>query len=290
MKKALAFLLLAALLATPLTGCDKAEGGDEPDKTTTESKDNGDNIPEYNAADANPASDFEYEVGEDGGITITRYIGTDTTVVIPEKIDEKNVTVIGEGAFHRCDTITSVSLPDTLTCIGRVAFAYCTSLKHIRIPAHSFDNVPMDDALSTFVNSGLESVELAEGIKFIPNAAFANTKLKEVVLPNSIQKINRSAFEDCTSLHKVTLNEGLTSIGVSAFGNTGLTEIVIPKSVKSLWHSAFEGATALQKVYFEGNAPEWFMTEEKAPFTVYYHEGATGFTTPKWNGYTTEIW
>ena len=287
MKKALTFLLLAALLATPLVGCHNGDS-DEPAKTTTENNVN--NIPEYNAADANPASDFEYKVGEDGGITITRYIGTDTTVVIPEKIDEKNVTVIGEGAFHRCDTITSVSLPDTLTCIGRVAFAYCTSLKHIRIPAHSFDNVPMDDALSTFVNSGLESVELAEGIKFIPNAAFANTKLKEVVLPNSIQKINRSAFEDCTSLHKVTLNEGLTSIGVSAFGNTGLTEIVIPKSVKSLWHSAFEGATALQKVYFEGNAPEWFMTEEKAPFTVYYHEGATGFTTPKWNGYTTEIW
>ena len=287
MKKALTFLLLAALLATPLVGCDKGDS-DEPAKTTTDNK--ADDIPEYNAADANPASDFEYKVGEDGGITITRYIGTDTTVVIPTKIEGKNVTAIGEGAFHRCDTITSVSLPDTLTCIGRVAFAYCTSLKHIRIPAHSFDNVPMDDALSAFENSGLESVELAEGIKFIPNAAFANTKLKEVVLPNSIQIINRSAFEDCTSLHKVTLNEGLTSIGLGAFGNTGLAEIVIPKSVKSLWHSAFEGATALQKVYFEGNAPEWFMTEEKAPFTVYYHEGATGFTSPEWNGYKTEIW
>ncbi|MBO5778912.1 MAG: leucine-rich repeat domain-containing protein, partial [Clostridia bacterium] len=217
-------------------------------------------------------------------------IGTDTDVVIPEKIDGKNVTAIGEGAFHRCETITSVSLPDTLTCIGRVAFAYCTSLKHIRIPAHSFDNVPVDDALSAFTNSGPESVELAEGIKFIPNAAFANTKLKEVILPNSIQIIDRSAFENCTSLKKVTLNEGLTTIRLEAFGNTGLTEIVIPKSVKSLWHSAFEGATALQKIYFEGNAPEWFMTEEKAPFTVYYHEGAEGFASPEWNGYKTEIW
>lgn len=46
-----------------------------------------------------PVEDFEYEENEDGGITITRYIGEETEVVIPEKINEKNVTVIGKDAF-----------------------------------------------------------------------------------------------------------------------------------------------------------------------------------------------
>ncbi len=336
MKKTLALLLLTAMLTAPLAGCSDTD--DTPAKTT-EGADNGtDNIPEYNAAEANPASDFEYEVNDDGGITITKYIGTDTDVVIPEKIDGKNVTVIGAGAFNRCavletvvmsdkvitiatsafskcdrltavglsnalisigeaafshdEALSSIVLPDTLTCIGTLAFSNCKSLKHINIPAHSFDNVPKDgDYHAAFISSGLESVNLAEGIQFIPNATFAKTMLKEVVLPDSMQYIDRSAFADCASLEKVTLNAGLETISIEAFSNTGLTEIVIPQSVKNLWYSAFDGATALRKVYFEGDAPEWFMADEKdVPFTIYYHEGATGFTSPEWNGYKTEIW
>lgn len=56
-------------------------------------------ISEYNAADAGPASDFEYKAIEEGGITITEYMGTDTAMVIPEKIDGKNVTAIGVDVF-----------------------------------------------------------------------------------------------------------------------------------------------------------------------------------------------
>ncbi|MBQ7354422.1 MAG: leucine-rich repeat protein [Clostridia bacterium] len=341
MKKLLTLLLLAAMLTAPLAGCGDT---DDTPAQTTEGKGNGtvngtdDTIPEYNAADANPASDFEYEAGEDGGITITKYVGTDTDVVIPEKIDGKDVTVIGPGAFNRCavletvvmsdkvitiansafskcdrltavglsnalvsigevafghnENLSSITLPDTLTCIGTFAFTNCKSLKHINIPAHSFDNVPKDGACNgAFRGSGLESVDLAEGIQFIPNATFAETMLKEVVLPDSLQYIDSSAFADCTSLEKITLNEGLTTISYKSFANTRLTEIVIPKSVKICLSSAFEGVTTLQKVYFEGNAPELFMAgEEGAPFTVYYHESATGFTSPEWNGHKTEIW
>ncbi len=341
MKKTLTLLLLAAMLTAPLAGCGSSTV--EP-AATTEGANNGttdgnnDNIPEYDAADANPASDFEYEAGEDGGITITKYIGTDTDVVIPEKIDGKNVTVIGAGAFNRCEVLetvvmsdkvitiansafskcdrltavglsnalisigeaafshnevlTSIILPDTLTYLGPLAFSSCKSLKHINIPAHSFDNVPKDGAYNgAFRGSGLESVDFADGIKYIPNATFMDTMLKEVVFPDSLQYIDRNAFADCANLEKVTLNDGLETISIEAFSNTGLTEIVIPQSVKNLWYSTFDGATALQKVYFEGNAPEWLaLSEGSAPFTIYYHEGAEGFTTPEWNGYKTEIW
>ena len=334
MKKAILMVLLAALLATPLAGCDKADNGDEPTKTTTESKENGDNIPDYNAADANPASDFEYKVGEDGGITITKYIGTDTDVVIPEKIDGKNVTVIymhafrrsiivnvimpdtvttiDEAAFELCESLTTVrlstrlshidnsafknctslstiTLPPTLNSIYDWAFMYCTSLKHINIPK----SISLFGA-EVFAGSGLETVDFEEGLKCIGESAFINSKLKTISIPSSVKCLTSMVFAGNKDLKSVTLHEGLEEIAHSAFAGSQLTEIVIPSTVKILEELAFHQCSSLQSVKFNGNAPEGFTGEwvgvDDVNYTIYYHEGATGFTSPEWNGYKTEIW
>lgn len=347
MRKALTLLLLTALLTAPLAGC--SDTSDAPAKTT-EGKGNSttasttagtdDNIPEYNPDEANPASDFEYTVGEDGGITITKYIGTDTDVVIPEKIEGKNVTVIGEGAFQGCGTVKSLSMPDTVTSveycaiygcdllttvrlsknlksigeaafnhcdvlstislpdslnyIGPIAFSHCKSLKHITIPAHCFDN-SQGETYSAFSKSGLETIELKEGLSLIPNGTFADTNIQEVVIPSSVQRIGQSAFSDCKKLEKITLNEGLVSIEPNVIKNTKITELFIPATVEKIYIQFFNSATMLKKVYFKGNAPELVtndlsVTQFDVIFSIYYHEGATGFTTPEWNGYKTEIW
>ena len=72
------------------------------------------------------------------------------------------------------------------------------------------------------------------------------------------------------------------------YGASKLTEIIIPKSVTSVMDIAFEGCSGLKKMYFLGNAPVLFVGTEKAKrtsFTVYYTEGAKGFTSPEWCGY-----
>jgi hypothetical protein len=345
MKKAILMVLLAALLATPLTGCDTADSDDEPAKTTTESKENGDNIPDYNAADANPASDFEYKVGEDGGITITKYVGTDTDVVIPEKIDGKNVTVIGEGAFRNCQVLKSIAMPDSimiidisafescaslttvvlpnhldqiqdkafgnckvlshitfpdsLTHIGASAFYLCESLKSISIPANCFKSVDgngflFKESQNAFAKSGLETVRIAEGVEILQTGLFRGTKVSEIVIPSTVKVIEGEAFADCANLKNIVLNEGVKKIYYSFISNTSVKEIIIPQSVERLDATAFKGAESLEKVYFEGDMPEGFNIQENhgetKTFTIYYHEGATGFTSSEWNGYQTEIW
>lgn len=341
MKKALTFLLLAALLATSLTACDTADSDDEPTKITTENKDSG--IPEYNAADANPASDFEYKVGKDG-ITITKYIGTDTDVVIPEKIDGKDVTVIerdvfsygynskvvsvdmpdtvnviaggafmynkalttvrlsnslseiGGSAFEGCINLSTIQLPATLTKIGMRAFAECTSLKQIKIPK-SVTEWNSD----SFVFSGLETIELEDGLTVLGETAFGGTKIKSIEIPGSVKVIPHGVFSRCEKLETVVLNKGIETIERIAFrNNTSLTKIIIPDTVVTCSEFAFIECTALEKVQFEGNAPSEFKnqdavleevyTSSRATFTVYYHEGAEGFTSPEWNGYKTQIW
>lgn len=353
MKKTLTLLLLAAMLTAPLAGCgdttgtptETTEGADNGTTNGTTADPNGttasttagtdDNVPEYNAADANPASDFEYEVNDDGGITITKYIGADTDVVIPEKIDGKDVTVIGSyafgrtnivtvelpdtvtllgtGAFEECESLTTVrlsrqlkeigvnafqnctslsfiDLPSSLITIRACAFKYCTSLKQIKIPKSVSEY-----GYEIFALSGIESVELEDGLKSLGESMFIGCKLKEVSVPNSITILPLSVFSGNVDLESITLHEGLKEISSDAFGyNDKLTEIVIPASVETVYESFVEVCASIQSVKFQGNAPtfvnEEFYQKENLNYTVYYHEGATGFTTPEWNGYPAKTW
>ncbi len=331
-EKSILILLLTALLASTLVGCNNS-----PDEPAEE-------VWAYDPADANPASDFKYETGDDGGITITRYIGTDTEVVIPEQIDGMDVTVIGRdsfsyaynckvvevvmpdtvneiqamaftynteltsvrlsqtlekiqnNAFEGCERLSKVQLPDTLNTIGTMAFYGCTSLKHIKIPKSV-----TDWAEESFSFSGLETIELEDGLAVLGSWAFGATQIKEIEIPGSIKLLPNGVFSGCKNLESVILNEGIETIDTLVVAYTDkLTEIVIPDSVTKCSELAFVGCDTLQKVKFKGNAPSDFENQEPIleetyahdlpVYTIYYHKGAEGFTSPEWCGYATEIW
>lgn len=157
---------------------------------------------------------------------------------------------------------------------------------------------------------------IAEETDIIGEYAFFGTNkyLTTVIFPDSVTKIDSSAFYGCNSLTNVQLNEGLLTIGSSAFKScTALAEIQIPKTVTSLDYGAFQGCSALeqisipssvtkiglyafylcsklQKAYFYGDAPScttYSFSDTHSTFTIYYIEGKSGWTTPKWNGYKT---
>ena len=204
--------------------------------------------------------------------------------------------IMYRSVFDGCTQLSNIQLPDSLTYIGERAFALCKSLKKITIPANCYQKSGNGymAADSVFVNSGLEVVEIKDGVQYIPTFAFCQTNLKEIVIPKSVQKIDEGAFSSCENLTKVTLSEGLTTIARIAFKNTSIVELTIPSTVNDMTRAALEDMACLEKLYFDGNVPDYFIVEDDqgkdAPFTVYYHEGATGFTTPEWMGYKTEIW
>lgn len=83
------------------------------------------------AENESSASMFEY-IKENGGITITKYIGRQTSVQIPEKIEQLPVLKIGENAF--ADTkVKSVTLPSSCTEIDWFAFYGCYALSTVYI-------------------------------------------------------------------------------------------------------------------------------------------------------------
>ena len=176
--------------------------------------------------------DYTCQVNYDGNITIRKYYGNDSKVVIPATIKgkkvtgidtnsfanndkiksvtiPKNVTNISSGAFYKCKNLTTVSLPSTLESIHDLAFSGCTSLYNINLPAN-----------------------LCE----IHSYAFSNcTSLKTITIPSKVESIGDYAFEGCTSLRTVNINYGLKKIGWRAFANcTSLKSVRIPESVTNI--------------------------------------------------------
>ena len=205
----------------------------------------------------------------------------------------QNLSIIWDEAFRGCSSLSEIILPNSLTHISHLAFAECTSLEHINIPKNVFS----DASSSVFYKSGLKTVELSEQAT-LPYGIFAYTPLKEIIIPITVKKIESHAFSNCLELEDIYLNDGLQTIGYQAFKSTKIKEIIIPRTVETVTEIAFEGCYNLRQVKFEGNAPDTFIDlplstparPSDLEFIIYYHNTATGFTSPEWFGYTTEIW
>ena len=143
------------------------------------------------AQNATAAKDFGYYEDVDGTITITKYYGSDTEVVIPETIDGKSVTSIGATAFSMCRSLTSIGIPSSVTSIGEYTFSGC---------------------------SGLTSIGLPSGVTSIGADAFEEcSSLTSIKIPPSVTSIGESAFQGCSSLTSIELPSSVTSIGAGAF-------------------------------------------------------------------------
>lgn len=185
--------------------------------------------------------DFTYEVvGTGGQVSIKKYNGSDTSVIIPNKIDGKEVYSIGARAFvssknlkeifisegvkciysetfRECTDLEKVKIEDGLTYIGDRAFSYCNKLHEINLP----DTIEKIDEYAFFGCSELESIDLPSKLIEIGKAAFNKCeKIKEVTLSSSVSSICDYAFYDCKSLESVKGLNGNINVGKAAFDNT----------------------------------------------------------------------
>ncbi|MCB6114436.1 leucine-rich repeat domain-containing protein [Flavobacterium psychrophilum] len=169
---------------------------------------------------------------------------------IPEIVtyNSKNyiVTAIGEDAFEHCNTLTSVTIPNSVTDIENGAFFSCSGLTSITIP----NSVTAIENFAFFGCFGLTSVTIPNSVITINRGAFAGCSgLTSVTIPNSVTTIREDAFADCSGLTSVTIPNSVTSIGDYVFGGcSGLTSVTIPNSVTAIGEDAFAGCRSLKTV------------------------------------------
>lgn len=171
-------------------------------------------------------------------------------VVIPSTVIYNSKTYVVTGitgsAFYKCDGLTSVTIPNSITSIGSLAFMDCTGLTSIKIPS-SVTNI--ENGAFSFC-TGLTSVTICNGVTTIGGFMFEGcTSLKSIKIPSSVTNIGNLAFSRCTSLTSVTIGNGVTNIGHDAFRDCqNLTSITIPNSVTTLEYGAFAGCKGLTNI------------------------------------------
>lgn len=147
---------------------------------------------------------------------ITGYNGTDTVVVIPSKINGTTVETIGHTAF-RYSSVTSVTIPDSVTFISDSAFAYCSKLTNISIP---------------------------NSVTSIGFSAFGGcTKLESITLPSSLRSISEALFSGCSQLTTIHIPVSVTSIEDDAFAGCPSSMTVTYPGSKTQWdHDITKGS------------------------------------------------
>lgn len=168
---------------------------------------------------------------------------------------------IGDYAFLNCDSLSTITLPNSIKSIGQGAFYDCDTLKSVTLPT-SITKV----AEQTFYHCNfLQNVTIPQGVTEIGFDAFAYCpKLTAISLPSTLATIGSNCFRG-TGLTSITLTEGITTLEYGTFANSKLTSIKLPKSLTQI--------TSRSDGYYAGNLPNEYNNFQKS---VYISDNQSG--------------
>ena len=200
--------------------------------------------------EANPATDFTYDINGDGeGVVIQKYKGKATAVVIPAVIEDFPVVEVDSVVFKKTN-IVSIILPDSIRWIGDSCFEGCTSLQNVVLPKNL-------KALSRDLFYGctaLKTITLPNSIEKIYSGAFSSSGLESITIPDNVKQIggrsnNRGAFGSCKNLRTVTIGNGTEAIGEDTFADCeNLKTVNIGNGTEVIGRYAFSGCTNLTTI------------------------------------------
>lgn len=160
-----------------------------------------------------------------------------------------SIVDLGESAFMGCQNLTTVELNGGIKTIKDYTFADCISLKSIDIPegietigdyafAHRWEG-----------NGELQEVSFPSTLKEIGKNAFYANNLKEIILPDNVQKLDKSVFYMCYDLEKIVFSKGMTEIPEGCcWSCKSLSSVTIPNTIVKIGDYAFNDCESLESI------------------------------------------
>jgi hypothetical protein len=142
------------------------------------------------------------------------WLESESTVTSVIFANDNSVTSIGSFAFYNCTSLSSITIPNSVTIIGDSAF-FSNSITTITIP-NSVTTIE-DEAFKNCTSLTSVTFTATSSVTSIGSYAFAYTAITSITIPNSVTSIGNYAFFECDSLATATLGTDLTSIGSYAF-------------------------------------------------------------------------
>ena len=232
-------MLATACLAIGLVGCEKAVGIkniylNDNKELIVELTDG--TIKNLGVITENTPSNYSeglsYTISEDGMYYSVSGIGlcSDRDVVIPAAYRGLPVKEIAAYAFKEETLINSVTIPSSITCIGEDAFYKCESLTSVYIT----------DIAEWCKISGLSNL-LHYGVNY-KNFYFNNELVTDLIIPDGVTSISESAFYKCSSLTSVIIPDSVTSIDVWAFCYCSSLTSIEFKGTVAQWNEISKGS------------------------------------------------
>ncbi len=231
------------------------------ESSASESSDTTEESSEAEKDDIIVSGDYSYSLTPLGTACIEGYTGTDTQLVVPDKLDGVEVTKINRTAFETCEAV-SIHIPAGITYIsGDNPFLQCLNLKEITVDENNEEYMAEDGILYSKDKLQLlcypqakegDSFEIPSGVEEIAIGALYQSKLKEISLPESVTMLSRHSISYCPELTSIDLSSTrINYIGEMAFSYcTALTEITFPDTLIEIGGGAFAGCSALTAVSF----------------------------------------
>ena len=208
MKKTLA-IILAGLLTLSFAACGNTQ---EDNKNNDDSAQIDQNVIE----EATSKGTFEYALNDKGDYEITNYEPysiTAANITLPTEVNGIKIVGIAANAFNAENSIKSVTIPDTYTYISDYAFYDCDSLKSVTLPS-TIEKIGTSVFQSCDV---LETIKIPAAVTEIPAFAFKDCKAITSLDLTNVEKIQKGAFFNCTSLEAITVSNKLEYATRDAF-------------------------------------------------------------------------
>ena len=202
---------------------------------------------------------YKYAYTVNGGnATITKFLGPDAStkstgsynIEIPTELNDIRVTGLGDYSFavdadsdagypgnSLCRNIHSVTIPESVTSIGKYAFARCSSLTSLKLG----ENIKTIGDHAFYYCIKLESVTIPQSVTFMGDRAFTGcAQLNSLTINDAAISIGDWTFDECYKLTTLSLGEKIKTIGDYAFYDCRiLNNVTIPQSVTSIGDHAF---------------------------------------------------